>query len=191
MRRQIRRRWVVGFEVVALLIAIALDVVIWKPWSVALAYEARTEQTEAGFLLVQKTRQDYALQVKLGKEALAQRRDPAAFAERVQAFAAQGQRVQEGIAQLRAASWLLPEERKLLADFETQFTSYQAKCQAAFRTAEPSKPVAYETAVASVEGQDRAAAAAVKALARKLWERARSRMMASLNPHPMPRLGAI
>lgn len=181
------RKILIVVEALAVLAVGAYDVRMYGPkvddWlspPAAMAYNDLIPEAAATALPVKKTSRDFAEYVRLSKEVLRHADDPATFGRLVDEFAAQGARVQAGIRQLKAADYLLPEERALLANFETEFAAFQSKCRTSFKLAQlgNGSAAALREASALLDGQDEAASSTIEALAKKLGQRAWARRMA-------------
>ena len=182
MRATIGVKLFLGFGAVLLLMGVAAGMAAWQLRTVSGQYNQQMNQTAASALLVQDMATDWVVQVKLGKDVLLRGHDGQSFTTYTGQFADQDKKVKEALAKLKAQSWLLPEEKKLLSDFETGQAAYASNFQKAFQIMKSGSELAYRDADASVKGQDRPPTDAVDALSGALDKRSHeegSRLQAS------------
>ncbi len=157
--------WVGG---AVLLMAVAGGFGAWQLRTVAADYDREMGETATSALAAQRMNTEFVVQVKLAKDALLRGYDPEALANYSKQFTDQGAKVKKELQALKSAGWLLPEEKQLLKQFETEYATYEA---AFAPSVQALKAASYKEGDAAIKGKDRGATDAANQLSAKLQER--------------------
>ncbi len=173
MKFTIARKLLIGFGTIVLMLGAAAGMSAWQLRTTAASYNTDIKQMMTDSLLAQQINARWNVQVKLGKDALLRGLNAQSLTTYSDQFMQEGKTVKQLIAQLKSSKGLLPEEQKLLADFETRQSAYEAAFGKAVTMMDGATDSSFQVmADALLKGQDQEASNYIGTLSAKLMARA-------------------